>query len=117
MLFVPGIFGVVTWRFPEHELRQPTVGDLPDNALPDPDDEVLGRGNDTIEPTDIGIQIPMVEISQDGGLNKITEIAKIKHISGAGVDLALDGDVELVIVAMKVRAVAEPEDAGVLIRG
>ena len=65
------------------------------------------------EPGHVQIQILVIQVPQQALLGQILQLVQVQHVPGIGVDLPLDGELQLVVVAVIVRIVAVPEDLSV----
>src|SRR5271163_3649019 len=74
--------------------------------------EILG-GRDAVLEAREGVQIGVVEAIEEMGAGEGIEIGQIAEHSGERVELAAEGDLDRVVVAVTVRVVALAEDGAV----
>ncbi len=71
---------------------------------------MFSDGRDQLpEPRDVEVQVLVVEVVEQPLLRQILEQVEVHHVAGLGIDLTLDGELELVVVAVVVRIVAHAE--------
>ena len=61
------------------------------------------------KPGNVEIEVLVVQVTDQTLVHDLLEACDIEDIPGVGVDVALDGDVEVVVVPVKVGAVADAE--------
>ncbi len=71
--------------------------------------DVLGGGIQDLEPGHVEIQVLVIQVPEQPLLGQLLQLVEVHHIAGLGIDLALDGQLQLVVVAVEVRVAALPE--------
>src|SRR6185437_6053497 len=92
------------------------VGDFPVETVPDGDRDVLGSGDARGELRHLKVQVAVVVNRNNLALKDVFELLEVHNEAGDGIDLAGDGDLQGVVMAVPVAIGALAEDACVLLR-
>ena len=78
-----------------------------------PDRDVLGRRIDARQKIHVVVQVPAVDLADDGLVDGLLQVPEVHEVARLPVDLAFDGHLQAVGVPVAVRVVALVEDATV----
>lgn len=92
------------------------VGDAAFETAPDGDGDVLGGRDEDGELGDFEVEVTVVVDADDLGVEDVLDELEIDDEAGDGIDLAGEGDLKSVVVAVAVAIGALAEDALVLVR-
>src|SRR5687768_6941217 len=101
----------------EPDAESESLGDMGSEFAPHNLGDVFRRGEEVAEPGDVEVQVLVIELGDHVLLGELLQDPDVDHVPGVGVDLALDREVELVVMPVPVRVVARPEGAGVPLVG
>ncbi len=68
--------------------------------------EVLGGWNPALEPRHVGVEVVVIDVLDDFGLDDVGELLEIDDVADALVHVARDDHLELVAMAVKIDALA-----------
>src|SRR2546423_1476825 len=111
----PFVLDIIVFGFPEHQPLQLPGRDLRLENLPERSDDVLRSRDDVLHERHVEIEVPVVHHARDLLLDDLLQLGQIEDISGLGVGLAFDRNVQRVVVAVPVLVVALPEESRVLL--
>src|SRR5690606_33679971 len=114
MVSLPRVFDVVARRLPEHQAAELPLRDVGLQALPDRHHQVLRRGEDPLQPGNVQVEVEVIQVRDHRLLEDVAQCLQVDDVAGGRVHLPLHRHVELVVVPVPVRAVAEPEQLAVL---
>src|SRR5690606_21683763 len=103
------VFHIVILRLPELEAHEPRRSDLGRELAPTRQYKVFRGGNGSRQEGDVEVQVLVIEMLDKFPLGDLLEMTEVHHVAGVGIHLALDRDLERVVVAVVVRVVALPE--------
>src|SRR6476469_11019586 len=93
-----GVFDIVVFGLPQHELGKLTRRDLRGQYLPEGDDDVLGRRDDVFHERDVEIEVLVVDDVDDLSFDHLLELREIAHVTGLWIDVAVHRDIEGIVV-------------------
>src|SRR4051812_1446451 len=99
----PVVFGEVARRFKELYGEQTAGGNQWLEFVPERDHKVFGRGNDAAEEVHFVVEIAVIALVHDRGVEDILEVAEIHDAAGVGIRLATEGDFQNVVVSVPMR--------------
>src|ERR1700686_4780391 len=112
-----GVFDIVVFCLPEHQASELAWLYLRGKDVPERSDDVLGCRDDALHEWNVEIEVLVIDDVDDLSLHDFLERGEVADVSGFRVDVALDRDVERIVVTVPVRVVALTEQPGVLLIG
>src|SRR5688572_13333221 len=103
------IIDIVPRRLPEPQAEGQGLRQGGPQLAPADQGDVLRGGNQVPEPLHVQVQVLVIEMPQQALLGDLLQLVQVEDIAGVRVDLALDGELELVVVPVIVRIVTRTE--------
>src|ERR1700716_2052248 len=104
-----GVFDIVVFCLPEDEPSELARLHLRREDVPERGDDVLGCRDDALHEGNVKIEVLVIEDVDDLVLHDFLERREVADVSSLWVDIALDRDVESIVVTVPVRVVALTE--------